>query len=497
MQLTELLRFFPVPYSLCGKTPTDYEVKDIISDSRKAEPGDIFICLSGTIHNGRDYATDAFHKGCLVIVTDQPLSLPENATQIITKSPRQAMLSLCLLVYQNPSRELHIIGITGTKGKTTTALLVHHVLQKNGLPTGYIGTNGISYAGQNYPTVNTTPDCCELQKYLRQMVEAGVRYVVLEVSSQALKLARTKGIRFACTVFTNFSPDHIGRWEHPDLADYRHAKSLLFSKYETGAVIYNADDDAARDIISGASAPRISFSLHEAADFTASDIHFTQTADKFGVQFTVRTPKGVALPAYLPLPGLFNVSNALCALAICAFLGLSAKNVLTALADACVAGRFEVYRLPSNATAVIDYAHNGLSLRSALETLRAYTPKRLICLFGSVGGRTQNRRRDMGKVASELCDLCILTADNPDNESPESIIKDIASAFGPGSCPHIDIPDRRQAIRYAVSIAGEGDILLLAGKGHERVQRIAGVDIPFSEIDLLREFAGQKVPNTP
>lgn len=496
MQLTKLVSSLTMEKILVGKPHKNTEIETITCRSGQAEATSLFVCIRGALADGHEYAPAAYQKGCRAFLVDHRLDLPANALQIIVPEGKThaAMAYLSLTLYAYPSWDIPIIGITGTKGKTTTALLITHVLNENGIPTGYIGTNGIQYGGRSFPSINTTPDVCELQYHLRQMVNAGMRCAVVEVSSQALKTGRVLGMRFFRTVFTNFSPDHIGPREHPDLSDYKACKAKLFSDFESAGVLYNADDPAAADIIAGTKAPRKSYGMGHNVDFAADDLSLTRTATQLGIDFTLTTPKLMQYKVSLPIPGEFNVYNALCAIAVCTEMEVPVPDILRSLTDVRIPGRFEVYPLSGGATAVIDYAHNGISLRSALETLRAYHPNRLLCLFGSVGGRTKGRRADMGAVAAKLCDFCILTSDNPDNEPPMDIINDIAAAISPSDCSYTAIPDRAEAIRYAVSLTKPGDILLLAGKGHEKTQLIAGHYLPFSEAGILADYVA--VPET-
>ena len=407
-----------------------------------------------------------------------------DAAVLVTEDTRAALPILSARLYRDPSSELHVIGITGTKGKTTSALMVAHILNHCGIASGYIGSNGVEDGKYHFATVNTTPESCDIQRYLRDMVTAGMRVCVMEVSSQALKLGRVNGVRFDICAFTNLSPDHISAHEHPDFEDYKHCKASLFRDYPHQYVIYNADDPLAEDVVGESRAAHIRFALHHKAEYMADRLALFREAGKLGLQFRLRTKRG-AQTVTLPFPGAFSVYNALTAAAICHRFGLSDQQIATALESVVITGRFEVLELPVGATVVIDYAHNGVSLRSALETLRQYHPNRLICLFGSVGGRTQMRRAELGRVAAELADLCILTADNPDNEPPLHIIRDIAQSFGKDSCPYIEIADRETAIVHAISIALPGDIILLAGKGHERYQLIAGKHFPFCEREIV------------
>ncbi|MBQ8398083.1 MAG: UDP-N-acetylmuramoyl-L-alanyl-D-glutamate--2,6-diaminopimelate ligase [Clostridia bacterium] len=460
------------------------------TDTRKLVGDDsLFVCIKGAVFDGHAYARRAYDAGCRVFVAEAVLDLPPDAIVIRVTDSRVALARMSAAFYRYPARELTVIGITGTKGKTTTALLIRHILEQNGISAGYIGSNGVQFAGKFYPTANTTPESCDLHAYLRQMADAGVKYVALEVSSQALYLNRVHGLDFPISIFTNLSPDHIGGVEHPTFEHYCACKRALFADHSTGCVIANLDDPATPGMIAGCDRI-VGVSVEGEADLAARDIALFRWGSRLGVEFVCRHCGKEAAFA-LPLPGEYNVHNALCAAAVGLEAGLTLPQIAAAMATVAIKGRCEAVEVLSDVTFLIDYAHNGVSLRAALETLRCYDPARLICLFGSVGGRTQLRRPELGAVANELCDLAILTSDNPDFEDPEAVIADIAAAFTPDGCPYLIQPDRAEAIRLAVSQASPGDIVLLAGKGHEDYQLIRGEKVPFDERAVLHECAAR------
>ena len=447
----------------------------------------MFVCISGSLADGHDYALAAYNGGCRIFVTEHRTNLPNDAFVIITSDTRVALARFSAKFFGYPADEMTIIGITGTKGKTTSSLLIYNILNESGIPTGYIGSNGVGYLDNWFPTFNTTPESYDLHAHMRDMVDCGVKTLVMEVSSQALKMARVHGIKFDICVFTNLAPDHIGEFEHPDFDDYKNCKRTLFSDYSAKYVVYNADDEYAHQIVGGARCSKASISVGSAADYRADSITYFRSPGNIGVSFEC-TYDGKTFPVALSFPGEFSVYNALTAIAVCKRLGLSAGAITKAMLHIRIKGRFETHELPGGATVVIDYAHNGVSLKAALQALRIYNPTRLICLFGSIGGRTKMRRAELGLVASRDADFCILTSDNPDNESPNAIIGEIASYFTAGTCPYVAIPDRREAIEYALENSEKGDIILLAGKGHESYQIICGVREKFSETDIVLEY---------
>lgn len=477
---------------IINRTGVDTSKTDVVSlcsDSRKVLADSVFVCISGALSDGHDYAANAYSRNCRIFVAERNPGLPDDAFVIITKNTRIALAKLSAAFFGYPADELTVIGITGTKGKTTSSLLIYNILSANGIPAGYIGSNGINYGDYQADTVNTTPESYDLQEYMRSMVDAGVKIVIMEVSSQALKMGRVHGIKFDIGVFTNLSPDHIGEFEHADFDEYKNCKHSLFTDYGTEYIVYNYDDQYASEMISGNRCPKASISGlgNSAADYTASDVAFFRAPGKIAVNFNC-THGDECLPVSLAFPGDFSVYNALTAIAVCRRLGLETGEIIEAMKNVRIKGRFETYELPNGATVVIDYAHNGVSLKAALTALRNYSPTRLICLFGSVGGRTRMRRAELGLVASRDADFCILTSDNPDNESPWAIIGEIASYFTAGTCPYVAIPDRRKAIEYVLENSKQGDIILLAGKGHETYQLICGVRERFSEAEIVAEF---------
>ncbi|MBQ7379841.1 MAG: UDP-N-acetylmuramoyl-L-alanyl-D-glutamate--2,6-diaminopimelate ligase [Clostridia bacterium] len=484
MKLSKLIQ--NLQYTCTHPIP-DADITYICHDSRKAGPDALFVCICGYISDGHNYAMSAYTNGARVFVAQKPLSLPSDALVLTVPDTRIALAELAATIHDRPADKLHVIGITGTKGKTTTALMIHGMLEKLDIPSAYIGTNGIDFAGRHYATVNSTPESLDLHEYMAQMVECGIRYVVMEVSSQALKLHRVHGICFDTCVFTNLYPDHIGGVEHADMDEYKACKRMLFDFPGIRDILCNADDPESAYMTEGAAAPVTTFGTGKKCVWRGSNAKPQICHRVPGIAFTCHTPDGLTLPVQIPFPGDYSVYNALCALTVCDKLGIPLRESIAALAHVRVKGRFEPVFLPSrpDSTFIIDYAHNGASLRAVLTSLRAYKPRRLICLFGSVGDRTQMRRGELGAVASELCDLSILTSDNPGNESPDKIIADIAAAFTHDR--YVCIPDRADAIAYAVQHARPGDVVVLAGKGHENYQYVRGKYLPFSEREILIE----------
>ncbi len=488
MELCNLLELAGL--SCANKKYAGIEIGHVCCDSRLARSDSVFVCIRGAVTDGHLYARSAYNLGCRAFVAENKLDLPGDAAVVISDNTRRALAKLSAVLFGYPSRRLKVIGITGTKGKTTTALMIAGILNRCGVPAGYIGSNGLAYGSFKHSTTNTTPESCDLQRYMFEMAENGIKYLALEVSSQAVYLERIRYVDFDTCIFTNLSPDHIGGAEHPDFNHYKSCKARLFSEYNPARVVVNADDPHTPDIIGDYRGKISTFGLGGNADVTAENITLLRSGNLLGTVFDF-VSGGYRKRTTLNLPGNFNIQNVLAAVTVCRNIIPDIDKILSALEDIKIEGRFECIDALPYATIIIDYAHNGVSLLSALRTLRAYNPKRLICLFGSVGGRTQMRRRELGAIASSLCDFCILTADNPDCEDPALVNRDIASAFVPGSCDYVSIPDRREAIMFAVEMLREGDILLLAGKGHENYQLIKGIKWPFSERDIVLEAAAK------
>lgn len=478
--------------NLCYQLPEgfgDMNIDRISYDSRIAAEGTLFVCINGSISDGHKYAVDAYNRGCRAFVCERPVELPDDAAVIMADNTSLALPLVSAEFYSRPADELRIIGVTGTKGKTTTALLIHKILNDAGIKTGYIGSAGIIFDGHRTSSLRTTPESTDLHSHFRQMRSADVTTVVMEVSSQAIFRDRVYGIKFDTCVYTNLSPDHIGPYEHPDFDHYRMSKARLFSEYGCDYIVYNKDDDNAVFMIEGATSLASSVSMKDSsADYYGHTPEKWRSDGALGIDFICRTGD-VEHSVRLRSPGTFSVYNALLAIAVCRHYHVSFDVITASLSKYSPTGRFEVVDALPYATFIVDFAHNELSLRSALSVLREYTPKRLIVLVGSVGGRTYTRRAPIGSAVSDLADLCILTADDPDFEDPLDIIKDILEGFGEKNTPYVAIPDRREAIIYAVEHAVPGDIILLAGKGHEDFQLLFGEHTPFSERAIIKEAA--------
>lgn len=463
------------------------EVRDIIYDSRKLAPETMFVCMVGAVTDGHKYIPDAIAKGASVIVLEkeeEAAQIPDTITVLKVQSARLALALMSAALFDHPARKLVTIGLTGTKGKTTTTYMIKKVLEMAGKKVGLIGTIGAMIGEEHLPSKNTTPESYELHRMFAAMVEAGCEYVVMEVSSQGLKLDRTAGILFDYGIFTNLSPDHIGPAEHASFEEYMECKSLLFRQCKVGVV--NADDEHVDGILKGHTCEVKTFSAEKKADLMASDIGFINEDGKLGMHFKVSGC--MDCQAKVHIPGRFSVYNSMVTMLVCHLAGISDEAILEGLSKVQVKGRVEMLPVSKDYTLIIDYAHNEVSTRSVLTTLMEYHPKRLICVYGGGGNRSKLRRYDMGEVTGEMADLCVLTCDNPRDEEIRDINNDIKVGLAKSNGKYIEIDDRKEAIAYCMKNAEPGDMIVLLGKGHEDYQEIKGVKYHFDEREAVAEI---------
>ncbi|WP_101773044.1 UDP-N-acetylmuramoyl-L-alanyl-D-glutamate--2,6-diaminopimelate ligase [Peptostreptococcus faecalis] len=460
-------------------TLDEVEIEGIAYDSRLASENQIFVAIEGETVDGHDYIDKAYERGCRVFVVNRNIKLPEDSVKLLVSCSRSALSKMSNNFFDRPSEKIKVIGVTGTKGKTTISNYLKSVLDESGMNTGVIGTNGIFYNDYEGKTVNTTPESYEIHKTIRKMVDAGVECVAMEVSSGGLMMQRVNDVNFDIGIYTNLSPDHIGPKEHPTFEDYRYCKSQLFKLCKYG--IINLDDENSDYMIENADCEIKTFSIEKESDLKATNITLTRSEDSLGAEFDYIEKGETPIHTSISSPGEFSIYNALAVISTCECLDLDKEKYLGALSKAKVDGRVEVLPVLPYATVVVDYAHNGMSLENVLKTLLQYKPNRMICLFGSVGGRTAIRRKELGEVAAELCDVSILTTDNPDDEDPMQIINDIAECFHNSKSEVIKIVDRAEAIQKALEIATDGDMVVIAGKGHEKYQYVNGERVFYDE----------------
>lgn len=477
----------------CLKGSMDAEVRDIVYDSRKIAKETMFVCMVGAVTDGHSYISDAVKAGASVIVLERESEaeqIPDSVTVLKVASARRALAYMSAALFDHPARKLVTIGLTGTKGKTTTTYMIKNVLELAGKKVGLIGTIGALIGEEQFPAKNTTPESYELHRMFAAMVEAGCEYVVMEVSSQGLKLDRTAGILFDYGIFTNLSPDHIGPTEHASFEEYLECKSLLFRQCRVGIV--NNDDIHCEEILRGHTCEVHRFSVSgesavgEKPDLTAYDIGFLNEDGRLGMHFAV---KGVmSCQAKVHIPGSFSVYNSLVTMLVCHLAGVSQEAILEGLSKVQVRGRVEMLPVSKDYYLIIDYAHNEVSTRSVLTTLLEYHPKRLICVYGGGGNRSKLRRYDMGEVTGAMADLCVLTCDNPRDEEIRDINRDIQVGLAKSGGKFIEIDDRKEAIAYCMTHAKPGDMIVLLGKGHEDYQEIKGVKYHFDEREAVAEI---------
>lgn len=470
------------------------EVRSLCYDSRAVTPGALFVCLPGLHTDGHDFARQAAAAGAAVIVCERPVAgLPEDLPVVQVTHGRRALAQLAIRFYGEPAKRLTMIGITGTKGKTTTAHLIAAVLTAAGRRVGLIGTNGVCWPGFRQALDHTTPESSDLQRLLRQMADAGCDACVMEVSSLGLKMDRVTGIFYDIGVFTNLSPDHIGPGEHASFAEYRAWKSVLFRRCAVG--VLNADDPHTGAVLDQHSCRVVTYGIGCPADWRA-EAPFTllRQPGLLGVEFTAAGPDGRPRGYRLPMPGRFSVYNALAALAVAGVLGLPDQAVHDGLTRAAVRGRVDPVPLDAPFTVVLDYAHNAAAAESLLHTLRDYHPARLVVLFGCGGGRSRLRRTGMGEICARLADFCILTEDNSRGEPLADILAAIRAGMQRGNpaTPYVEIADRRQALYYALDHAQPGDIVAIIGKGHETTLDRGGETLPFDERKIIETYMKQK-----
>ena len=460
------------------------EITGLAYDSRRAGAETLFFAIPGFTADGHEFAPLAVQAGATAVVVERELELEPFVTQAIVGDSRAAMAHAAVRLFGDPTAELRVVGITGTNGKTTTAFLVRHILERQGIQTGLLGTVKRIVGGVDEAVERTTPEAIDLQATFRRMADAGDRACAMEVSSHALSLNRVDGIRFAVGAFTNLTQDHLDF--HADMEDYFLAKRRLFEADRAGRLVTNLDDPYGDKLAAEFDTVTFSATGDERADLRATALRF----DAAGSSFTLATADG-EVDVALPLPGRFNVENALCAIACTVALGIGLGDAVAALADAeRVPGRFEPIDEGQPFGVLVDYAHTPEALENVLVSARQITPAdgRLICVFGCGGDRDRDKRPLMGAITDRLADVAVVTSDNPRSEDPDAIIAEIREGMGDGGARIEVEADRRAAIALAVATAGPGDTVVIAGKGHEQGQEFErGRKIPFDDRDVTRD----------
>lgn len=470
------------------KGDLEQEIQGIESNSKNVEKGFLFIAIKGFDVDGHQYIGGAIEKGATAVMVEEgcdlkALAIPEGITIVMAKNTREALAICSSNFYGNPSRKFKLIGVTGTKGKTTTTFMIKEILEKAGKKVGLIGTIATYINGKKVKTSDrTTPESLELQRDFAQMAEVGVEAVVMEVSSQSLKLHRVDGCEFDIVVFTNFSEDHISPKEHPDMEDYFQSKLKLFQMCKTG--ISNADD------LYGAKMPKlfpesniVTYGIDNFANVLAKDITITNSYVDFKVKVTDRNER-----IKTGIPGRFSVYNSLAAICVAQKFGVTAEAVKEALVEVKVPGRSEMVTNKKEIPIMIDYAHSPESLENILQAVKSYTRGKVISVFGCGGDRDSGKRPIMGEISGRIADFTFITSDNPRTEDPEKIVEQIEEGMKKTKGKYKVVVDRTEAIKQAIQMANKRDIIVLAGKGHEPYQEINGVKHPFDERIIVNEI---------
>ncbi len=470
------------------KGDLEQDIKEIESNSKNVKEGYLFVAIKGFDVDGHQYVASAIKNGATAVMVEEgcdlkALAIPEEITIVMAKSTREALAICASNFYGNPSRKFKLIGVTGTKGKTTTTFMIKQILEKAGKKVGLIGTIATYMNGKKIKDSDrTTPESLELQREFAKMVENNVEAVVMEVSSQSLKLHRVDGCDFDIVLFTNFSEDHISPKEHPDMEDYFQSKLKLFSMCKTG--ITNADD------LYGAKIPKlfpdsniVTYGIDNFAKVLAKDITITNSYVDFKVKITDRNER-----VKTGIPGRFSVYNSLAAICVAQKFGILPEVIKEALVEVRVPGRSELINNKKELPIMIDYAHSPESLENILEAVKSYTRGRVISVFGCGGDRDNGKRPIMGEISGRIADFTFITTDNPRTEDPREIVKQIEEGMKKTKGKYKVIVDRTEAIKEAIKMANKRDIIVLAGKGHEPYQEINGVKHPFDERIIVNEI---------
>ena len=474
----------------------ELEISNIENNSKKVTPDSLFVAISGFDFDGHKFVGEAIENGATAVMLDmnadlKGIKIPAGVTVIIAEDTRYALAISACNFYGNPSRKFKLIGVTGTKGKTTTTYMIKAILEKQGYKVGLIGTIE-NFIGEDSlgKSNRTTPESLELQRMFYKMAAQKMDYVVMEVSSQSLKLNRVAGCDFDIGVFTNLYKDHISEKEHTDLEDYFESKKKLFTMCKKGFV--NFDDFKGIKIVNTMKNCSFkTYAIDNSADYLAKDITITNVSVDYKVKINGKNER-----IKVNIPGRFSVYNSLAAIAVCEYLGVSTENIKEALESVKVSGRSELVQNKAELAIMIDYAHTAESLENILQAVKSYTKGKVICVFGCGGDRDKHKRPEMGEVAGRIADFSIITTDNPRTEEPEEIIKEIEEGIKKTKGKYKVIVDRKEAIKEAIKMMNNRDIVVLAGKGHEPYQEINGVKYPFDERiivnDIIKELNLEK-----
>ncbi len=459
------------------------EISELVYDTRKVSKDSMFVCIVGTAFDSHEKAAEVAAAGAKVLIVSREVEVPKEVTVIKVADTRYALALISAAYFDYPAKTLKVIGITGTKGKTTTTFMIKSILENAGYKVGLIGTIETIIGDRHIPANNTTPESYIVQEYFAKMLEEGCQVCVMEVSSQGLMMHRTAGIPFEIGIFTNLAPDHIGPNEHASFEEYAACKGMLFNQCKVG--IANVDDKNFDLVMKDHTCKLETIGFSEKADLRAGNVNLVGRPGYLGVTYDLTGL--LNFPVEIDIPGKFSVYNSLVAIAVCRHFDINRENIIEALKHAKAKGRIEQIKVSDEFMLLIDYAHNAMSLESLLSTLKEYAPNRLVCLFGCGGNRSKLRRYEMGEISGKMADLTIITSDNPRFEEPQEIIDDIKTGIAKTDGNYVEIIDRKEAIRYAIENGQPGDVIVLAGKGHEDYQEIKGVKYPMDERVLIEE----------
>lgn len=484
MLLKELIT--SIPDAVESRGNIDISIEDLTLNSRDVTRNGLFFCISGARVDAHDFAPQAIENGCVALVVSRFVE-DLDVAQIKVENVRSAMAYLSSAFFGYPSKSLRLIGVSGTKGKTTTTYLVKSILEEAGYKVGLIGTTGNMIGDQYIKSTLTTPDSIDLHRILRQMLDQGVQFVCMEVSAHAVDMHRVDGMFFEAACYTNLSQDHLDYFH--TMQKYFEAKKKFFTGDYALNVSLNMDEETSTDILNALSVPYITYGIRVNSDLYARDIEITEN----GIHFLIQLRNIETFEVSMQMTGMFNVYNALAAASLAMIVGVDVQAIQNGLHNVkSVPGRIELLDLPLPFKVILDYSHSPDALENILTTVRTFTKKRLIVLFGCGGDRDQGKRPIMGEIGGRLADFSILTSDNPRTEDPDAILEAIEEGMKPTSGKYIVIENRREAIRYALDMAVEGDIVILAGKGHETYQDIMGVKRPFDEKVVVNELIEEK-----
>ncbi len=475
MKLCDILKGIEIDHE---QLDLNIDIEDIVYDSRKAKPNTIFVCISGYSVDGHDYAIKAYENGSRIFVAEKEITVPDDACVLFYPNNRKFLALSSANFFGNPADKLTTIAITGTKGKTSVSFMLKSIFEANGSKVGIMGSTGTYIGSNEYTTANSTPESYLIHKYYRKMLDEGCDTAIIEATSQGFKLDRTFGIHFDIGVFTNLSPDHIGKNEHKDFNEYLQCKKMIFNQCDK--VIVNNDTEHFGEIIDNANCPISTIGSNENSDLYFNEPSFSVGKNRLKTIFTCHD-KDHSEIIDLNTPGYFSLYNALAAIAVARNCNIGYDAIKEGLSSAFVKGRMEIVPIDKNYTVIIDFAHNEFSVKNLFDTIKLYNPSRIISVFGCGGNRSKLRRYSMGEVIGNNSDLSIITSDNSRFEKVEDIINDILVGMHKTNGKYTIIPKRKLAIKEALRVAKEGDVILLIGKGHEMYEEIEGIQYPFDE----------------